>query len=252
VAEILSEPHFRQECVARISLRETRPVSDPWRDWWRRADLPLVSPLSDLDGEAPAAERGDDQPAVHVGSIRLGMARRTERHQAVEIKVRAPLGALDDVVDLEGAPAATGLAPPAGAEEATGAPGSAGQTPSAFATIGPSGGRAPRCCGLCSYTNEADRCRSISNTFAPLMQFMCPKPIHVEMKTGWFRERSLAYLASGRPVLTRDTGFSERPPAGLGLVSFRNIKGGCRRGRRNRRPLRAAPPHRARDGGGIL
>jgi len=30
----------------------------------------------------------------------LGMARRTERHQAVEIEVRAPLGALDDVVDL--------------------------------------------------------------------------------------------------------------------------------------------------------
>jgi hypothetical protein len=31
--------------------------------------------------------------------------------------VRAPLGAFDDVVDLEGAPAATGLAPPAGAPE---------------------------------------------------------------------------------------------------------------------------------------
>ena len=47
----------------------------------------------------------------------MGMARRTERHQAVEIEVRAPLGALDDVVDLEGAPAATGLAPAAGAPE---------------------------------------------------------------------------------------------------------------------------------------
>jgi hypothetical protein len=45
------------------------------------------------------------------------MARRTERHQAVEIEVRAPLGALDDVVDLEGTPAATGLAPPTGAVE---------------------------------------------------------------------------------------------------------------------------------------
>jgi hypothetical protein len=31
------------------------------------------------------------------------MAWRTERDQAVEIEVRAPLGALDDVVDLEGA-----------------------------------------------------------------------------------------------------------------------------------------------------
>jgi hypothetical protein len=66
-----------------------------------RADRPLVSPADDLDGEAPG--------------IRLGMTGRTERHQAVEIEVRAPLGALDDVVDLEGAPAATGLAPPVGA-----------------------------------------------------------------------------------------------------------------------------------------
>jgi hypothetical protein len=45
------------------------------------------------------------------------MAPETECHQAVEVEVRAPLGALDDVVDLEGAPAATGLAPPAGAPE---------------------------------------------------------------------------------------------------------------------------------------
>jgi hypothetical protein len=45
------------------------------------------------------------------------MAGRAECDQAVEIEVRAPLGALDDVVDLEGAPAATGLAPPAGAPQ---------------------------------------------------------------------------------------------------------------------------------------
>jgi hypothetical protein len=81
-----------------------------------RADRPLISPSGDLDGEAPLAERGDDQPAPRVGGIRLGVAGRTERHQAVEIEVRAPLGALDDMVDLEGAPAATGLAP-AGAPE---------------------------------------------------------------------------------------------------------------------------------------
>lgn len=29
------------------------------------------------------------------------MARRAERHQAVELEVRAPLGALDDVVDVD-------------------------------------------------------------------------------------------------------------------------------------------------------
>jgi len=51
----------------------------------------------DLDRKkAPVAEQGDDQPAARVGSIRLGMAGRAERQQAVEIEVRAPLGALDD------------------------------------------------------------------------------------------------------------------------------------------------------------
>ncbi len=45
------------------------------------------------------------------------MAGRTEHHQAVEVEVRAPLGALDEVVDLEGAPAAIDLAPPAGAPD---------------------------------------------------------------------------------------------------------------------------------------
>lgn len=40
------------------------------------------------------------------------MARRAERHQAVELEVRAPLGALDDVVDFEGTPPGTSLASP--------------------------------------------------------------------------------------------------------------------------------------------
>ena len=54
-------------------------------------------------------------------------------------------------------------------------------------------------------------------------EFMCPKPIHVELKTGWFSDRSLAYLASGRPVVAEETGFSERVPTGTGLLSFNDI-----------------------------
>ena len=45
-----------------------------------RADGPLISSSGDLGGEAPGAERGDDQAAARVGGIRLGMAGRTERH----------------------------------------------------------------------------------------------------------------------------------------------------------------------------
>jgi hypothetical protein len=55
-------------------------------------------------------------------------------------------------------------------------------------------------------------------------EFMVPKPIHVEMKTGWFSDRSIAYLASGRPVLAEDTGFSERLPTDAGLLVFSDIK----------------------------
>jgi hypothetical protein len=79
-----------------------------------RAERPLVSPAGDLGGEPAVAEWGDDQPAARVGGIGLGMAGRAERHQAVELEVRAPLGALDDVVDLEGALAVAGLAPSSG------------------------------------------------------------------------------------------------------------------------------------------
>ncbi len=39
--------------------------------------------------------------APQVGGIRLGVAPGAERHQAVEVEVRAALGALEDVVDLE-------------------------------------------------------------------------------------------------------------------------------------------------------
>jgi hypothetical protein len=54
-------------------------------------------------------------------------------------------------------------------------------------------------------------------------EFMCPKPIHVQLRTGWFSERSLAYLASGRPVVAEDTGFTERLPTGTGLLAFHDI-----------------------------
>jgi hypothetical protein len=40
--------------------------------------------------------------------------------------------------------------------------------------------------------------------------------------SGWFSERSAAYLASGRPVVTQDTGFSEWLPVGTGVFGFRD------------------------------
>jgi Phosphotransferase enzyme family len=43
---------------------------------------------------------------------------------------------------------------------------------------------------------------------------------YVVSGSGWFGDRSAAYLASGRPVLAQDTGFGEWLPTGAGLFSF--------------------------------
>lgn len=54
-------------------------------------------------------------------------------------------------------------------------------------------------------------------------EFCCPKPIYKEFNTGWFSDRSVAYLATGRPVLAEDTGFSAGLPTGRGLLCFKNL-----------------------------
>jgi hypothetical protein len=46
------------------------------------------------------------------------------------------------------------------------------------------------------------------------------KNIYVSMKTGWFSCRSACYLASARPVVVQDTGFSKFLPTGEGLFAF--------------------------------
>lgn len=45
------------------------------------------------------------------------------------------------------------------------------------------------------------------------------KQVFVALRTGWFSDRSAAYLASGRPVILQDTGFSQLLPCGEGLFA---------------------------------
>lgn len=47
--------------------------------------------------------------------------------------------------------------------------------------------------------------------------------IYVEANTGWLSDRTVRYLASGKPVLVQDTGFSRNVPVGDGLVPFRTL-----------------------------
>lgn len=54
-------------------------------------------------------------------------------------------------------------------------------------------------------------------------EFSVAQGIYVETNSGWFSDRSVRYLASGKPVLVQETGFSRNYPVGEGLVAFRTL-----------------------------
>ena len=47
---------------------------------------------------------------------------------------------------------------------------------------------------------------------------------YVVSRSGWFSDRSACYLASGRPVLAQDTGFTRFLPTGEGLIPFTDVE----------------------------
>jgi len=51
-------------------------------------------------------------------------------------------------------------------------------------------------------------------------EFTVAKDIYVRPKSGWFSDRSVCYLAAGKPVVTQDTGFGKFVPTGEGLLAF--------------------------------
>ena len=53
-----------------------------------------------------------------------------------------------------------------------------------------------------------------------LAEFSVAKEGYVATGSGWFSERTAAYLASGRAAVVEDTGFSELLPTGAGLWAF--------------------------------
>jgi len=54
-------------------------------------------------------------------------------------------------------------------------------------------------------------------------EFSVAKHGFVSSASGWFSERSACYLASGRPVIVQDTGFSRHLPTGEGLLAFTSL-----------------------------
>ena len=55
-------------------------------------------------------------------------------------------------------------------------------------------------------------------------EFMVAKNMYVRSESGWFSDRSVCYLACGRPVLAHDTGLRRLYPAGEGLVTFSTLE----------------------------
>ena len=54
-------------------------------------------------------------------------------------------------------------------------------------------------------------------------EFTVAKDQYVRLNTGWFSDRSVCYLAAGRPVITQETGFTKNYGGDAGLLAFRSL-----------------------------
>jgi hypothetical protein len=48
--------------------------------------------------------------------------------------------------------------------------------------------------------------------------------VYVGTNSGWFSDRTVRYLAAGKPALVQDTGFGRTYPVGEGLIAFRTLE----------------------------
>jgi glycosyltransferase involved in cell wall biosynthesis len=55
-------------------------------------------------------------------------------------------------------------------------------------------------------------------------EFTVAKDLVARTRSGWFSDRSVCYLAAGKPIVTQDTGFGKYVPAGSGLLAFSTVE----------------------------
>ncbi len=55
-------------------------------------------------------------------------------------------------------------------------------------------------------------------------EFSVAQGVYVDTGSGWFSDRTVRYLASGKPALVQDTGFSRNLPVGEGLLAFSTLQ----------------------------
>lgn len=58
-------------------------------------------------------------------------------------------------------------------------------------------------------------------------EFSAAKHTYVRTNSGWFSDRTACYLASGRPAVVQDTGFSAHVRTSEGLISYRTADEAC-------------------------
>ena len=102
-------------------------------------------------------------------------------------------------------------------------------------SIRPAGTKRPRAllehtAGRSSIPAPSPRTRTASaaTSRAPGRSSRSPRGAYVETSTGWFSERTTRYLASGRPALVQDTGFSPNTPRRRGAARISHARGSGR------------------------
>jgi hypothetical protein len=55
-------------------------------------------------------------------------------------------------------------------------------------------------------------------------EFSCAKPSYINLQTAWISDRTLCYLASGKPAVVQHTGPSRFLPDACGLFRFRDVE----------------------------
>jgi hypothetical protein len=55
-------------------------------------------------------------------------------------------------------------------------------------------------------------------------EFSVAKNAYVKSRSGWFSDRTVCYLAAGRPAVLQDTGFSDYLPPNDGVVPFSSLQ----------------------------
>lgn len=55
-------------------------------------------------------------------------------------------------------------------------------------------------------------------------EFSVAKHAYVKTRSGWFSDRSVCYLAAGRPVILQDTGFSDWLSTEYGVLAFSSLQ----------------------------